>query len=76
MQTSDRKKSPMSGPHRELLQEKEAGGKSHTFLRIRTVFKCVTLLAVLILLNSILSWLLEPYLGSSEEMWRNYRTGR
>ncbi len=40
----------------------------------RTLLKCVTLLAVLLLLNGALSWLLEPYLGSSEEMWRNYRS--
>lgn len=40
----------------------------------RALLKCVTLLAVLLLLNGALSWLLEPYLGSSEEMWRNYRS--
>ncbi len=74
MQTSDRKESPMSGPGRDLPQEKGCMKKSHAVLRTRTVFKCAVLLTVLILLNSILSWLLEPYLGSSEEMWRNYRT--
>lgn len=36
--------------------------------------KSLCLLACLFLLNGALSWLMEPYLGPSEEMWRNYRS--
>lgn len=68
MQTSDTpKKSPLSKNPGYLSPQQRAPRKS------RTVLKCVTLLAVLLLVNSVLSWLLEPYLGPSEEMWRNFR---
>ena len=75
MQTSDPKKdSSISRLHCTLLQKKKSGRKSHAVLPTRTAFKCAALFTVLILLNSALSWLLEPYLGPSEEMWRNFRS--
>ena len=43
--------------------------------RVRlALLKALVLLACLFLLNGALSWLMEPYLGPSEEMWRNYRS--
>lgn len=54
-----------------ISKKQDRGSASRVRLAL---LKALVLLACLFLLNGALSWLMEPYLGPSEEMWRSYRS--
>lgn len=54
-----------------ISKKQDRGSASRVRLAL---LKALVLLACLFLLNGVLSFLMEPYLGPSEEMWRNYRS--
>lgn len=65
---------PSSGPNSSGSKEGTAPHAGRPFRpAVRTVFKCLCLLLVLILLNGALSFVLEPFHGPSEEMWQGFR---
>ena len=56
-------------------QDRGSAKLTFSFRRCACVLrKSLCLLVCLFLLNGILSFLMEPYLGPSEEMWRSYRS--
>lgn len=54
-----------------ISKKQDRGSASRVRLAL---LKALVLLACLFLLNGVLSFLMEPYLGPSEEMWRSYRS--
>lgn len=54
-----------------ISKKQDRGSASRVRLAL---LKTLALLACLFLLNGALSFLMEPYLGPSEEMWRSYRS--
>ena len=60
-----------------ISKKQNRGSAKRTFSFQRNtcvLLKSLCLLVCLFLLNGVLSFLMEPYLGPSEEMWRSYRS--
>ena len=56
-------------------QDRGSAKLTFSFRRCACVLlKSLCLLVCLFFLNGVLSLLMEPYLGPSEEMWRSYRS--